>query len=195
VKSVAVLSSDQFTLLADAFDAYQKATGGVLDGTTGLLKITSKQYSALKPLDFVVGDQTYSLPPNGQILPRALNTQIGGTRGSIYLIVSDLGTPSGQGLDFINGFAFLYVASLSSAVSWFGHASDFMVVVNASTPFMTLANHKLALRAHWLVILFVFRLTHPHLDFSSLTHLQTERMVLESPHRDHVSLTAFRRAG
>jgi cathepsin E len=32
---------------------------------------------------------------------------IGGTAGSIYLIVSDNGSNSGSGLDFINGQAFL----------------------------------------------------------------------------------------
>ena len=36
-----------------------------------------------------------------------LNTAIGGEADSIYLIVGDLGTDSGEGLDFINGFAFL----------------------------------------------------------------------------------------
>lgn len=49
----------------------------------------------------------YTLTPNAQIWPRSLNTNIGGTAGSIYLIVSDLGSNSGGGLDFINGFAFL----------------------------------------------------------------------------------------
>lgn len=40
--------------------------------------------------------------------PREFNSLIGGVPGQIYLIVNDLGTPSGQGLDFINGFTFLY---------------------------------------------------------------------------------------
>ena len=38
---------------------------------------------------------------------RSLNTVIGGNADSIYLIVSDLGGPSGEGLDFINGQSFL----------------------------------------------------------------------------------------
>lgn len=50
---------------------------------------------------------TFELTPNAQIWPRALNSAIGGTEGSIYLIVNDIGSPSGQGLDFINGFTFL----------------------------------------------------------------------------------------
>ena len=36
-----------------------------------------------------------------------LNTAIGGNANSIYLIVADIGTPSGEGLDFINGFTFM----------------------------------------------------------------------------------------
>lgn len=57
---------------------------------TGLLKITSAQYSALKPLNFKIGSTTYALSPNAQIWPRSLNADIGGTSGSIYLIVSDV---------------------------------------------------------------------------------------------------------
>jgi len=94
-------------LATNAFNAYQAATGGVLDSATGLLKITAEQYGNLKPLNFKVGYSTFSLTPNAQIWPRALNTLIGGNANEIYLIVSDLGTNSGQGLDFINGYAFL----------------------------------------------------------------------------------------
>ena len=80
-----------------------------MDQTTGLLKISDSQYSNLKPLSFKIGGESYDITPNAQIWPRSLNSDIGGTSGSIYLIVSDLGSPSGQGLDFINGYAFLYV--------------------------------------------------------------------------------------
>lgn len=94
-------------LATDCFRKYQKAIGANVDKKTGMIKITSKQYSKLKNLDFKIGANTYALTPNAQIWPRSLNTDIGGEAGSIYLIVSDLGTPSGQGLDFINGYAFL----------------------------------------------------------------------------------------
>jgi cathepsin E len=47
------------------------------------------------------------LTANAQIWPRSLNTVIGGTAGSIYLIVNDNHSNSGSGLDFINGQAFL----------------------------------------------------------------------------------------
>ncbi|KAG2144624.1 aspartic peptidase domain-containing protein [Suillus clintonianus] len=94
-------------IATDAFDKYQSATGATLDGTTGFLRITSTQYSALKNLDFNVGSNTYVLTPNGQIWPRALNIYIGGSSSSVYLVVNDIGTTSGQGLDFINGYTFL----------------------------------------------------------------------------------------
>jgi hypothetical protein len=47
------------------------------------------------------------LTPNGQIWPRNLNADIGGVSGDIYLIVGDIGSDSGSGLDFINGQTFL----------------------------------------------------------------------------------------
>lgn len=97
-------------LATNAFNAYIKATGGVLDTTTGLYKITAAQYTALKPLNFVLGSTTYSLSANAQIWPRSLcvlcrknvssvlnigfvlvrNTFIGGAASSIYLIVADV---------------------------------------------------------------------------------------------------------
>ncbi|KAF8151267.1 aspartic peptidase A1 [Mycena galopus ATCC 62051] len=90
-----------------AFALYQKATGAVMDGNTGLLRITLAQYAALKNLNFVIGGVTYALTPNAQIWPRALNRDIGGTANFIYLIIGNLGSPSGKGLDFINGMSFL----------------------------------------------------------------------------------------
>ncbi|KAF8264374.1 family A1 protease [Lactarius quietus] len=84
-------------IATDAFEKYQSATGATLDNGTGLLRITSTQFNTLESLFFTTGG----------IWPRALNTLIGGSSGNIYLVVSDLGTPSGQGLDFINGYTFL----------------------------------------------------------------------------------------
>lgn len=94
-------------LASNAYANYQSATGATLDRTTGLLRITSTQYSALQNLNFNVGSTTYALTPNGQIWPRSLNTYIGGSTSYIYLVVNNLGSPSGQGLDFINGYTFL----------------------------------------------------------------------------------------
>ncbi|KAH0831880.1 acid protease [Lanmaoa asiatica] len=94
-------------LATDAFQAYQQATGATLDQTTGLLTITEKQYQQLQSIYFNIGGVTYELTPNAQIWPRALNSVLGGQEGQIYLITSDLGSPSGSGLDFINGFGWL----------------------------------------------------------------------------------------
>ncbi|KAG2124020.1 aspartic peptidase domain-containing protein [Suillus clintonianus] len=94
-------------IASNAFSTYQSATGATLDRRTGLLRITSTQYSALQNLNFNIGSNTYALTPNGQIWPRALNTYIGGTSTYIYLVVNSIGAPSGQGLDFINGYTFL----------------------------------------------------------------------------------------
>jgi len=96
------------THYSDAFDKYQAATGGTLDSSTGLLKISSEQYNNLSSLYFQIGDVSYELTPNAQIWPRSLNTAIGGTADSIYLIIADIGSNSGSGQDFINGYCFLY---------------------------------------------------------------------------------------
>ncbi|PSR75643.1 hypothetical protein PHLCEN_2v8934 [Hermanssonia centrifuga] len=94
-------------IASDAIAAYEAATGAVLDETTGLLTITSAQFANLQSLFFQIGGETFEFTPNAQLFPRALNTAIGGQADSIYLIVGDLGTESGEGLDFINGQSFL----------------------------------------------------------------------------------------
>ena len=40
-------------------------------------------------------------------LSAQLNTAIGGTNDFVYLITADLGTPSGEGFDFVDGMVFL----------------------------------------------------------------------------------------
>ncbi|KAJ2995240.1 hypothetical protein NUW54_g7421 [Trametes sanguinea] len=94
-------------IATDAFKRYQELTGGVDDEDTGLLRITPEQYGSLQNLNFKIGDNDYSLIPNAQIWPRALNEAIGGVADGIYLIVNDIGSNAGEGLDFINGMTFL----------------------------------------------------------------------------------------
>ncbi|KAG2127753.1 acid protease [Suillus cothurnatus] len=94
-------------LATEAFQAYQQATGATQDSTTGLLTITPQQYTNLQSLYFNIGNVTYEFTPNAQIWPRNLNSILGGEEGQIYLIVSDLGSSFGSGLDFINGFGWL----------------------------------------------------------------------------------------
>ncbi|KAF8497311.1 aspartic proteinase from Irpex Lacteus [Gautieria morchelliformis] len=94
-------------IATDAFARYTAATGGVLDNATGLLRLTTAQFANLQSLFFHVDETTFELTANAQAWPRSLNSQIGGDADSVYLIVADIGRPSGQGLDFINGFSFL----------------------------------------------------------------------------------------
>lgn len=94
-------------IATDAFDTYKTATGATLDETTGLLKITSDQYSRLKPLVFTIGGTAFTLTPNAQIWPRSMNSVIGDTSGNsdnIYLIVADIGSET---FDFVSGYTFL----------------------------------------------------------------------------------------
>ncbi|KAI0046628.1 aspartic protease [Auriscalpium vulgare] len=94
-------------LATEAFNRYMTATGAILDNATGLLRITPAQFSNLKSLFFITGGTTFELTANAQLWPRSLNTAIGGSTKSIYLVVNDLGSPSGSGFDFINGYTFL----------------------------------------------------------------------------------------
>ncbi|KAG1834407.1 aspartic proteinase [Suillus variegatus] len=94
-------------IASDAYAKYKSATGGTLDTATGLLLLSSSKYKALKNLNFHIGSETYALTPNAQIWPRSLNSYIGGSNNAIYLVVSDTGTPSGSGFDFVNGYTFL----------------------------------------------------------------------------------------
>ncbi|KAM5546168.1 hypothetical protein V8D89_000294 [Ganoderma adspersum] len=94
-------------IASDALAVYQQATGAVEDDNVGLLKLTADQFANLESLFFHIGDTTYEFTPNAQIWPRALNTAIGGDADSIYLITADLGSNSGEGLDFIDGYTFL----------------------------------------------------------------------------------------
>ncbi|KAJ3856526.1 family A1 protease [Lentinula lateritia] len=88
------------------FNKYIKAIGATLDNETGLYKITTAQYNALENLVFTIGGTEFSLTPNAQIWPRSLNTDIGGSASSIYLVVADLGADE-AGFDFIDGYVFL----------------------------------------------------------------------------------------
>ncbi|KAG2369291.1 aspartic peptidase domain-containing protein, partial [Suillus spraguei] len=94
-------------IATDAFDKYHSATGATLDSNTGLLMVTSEQYANLQTLNFNIGGTSYGLTANGQIWPRSLNSDIGGSSNNIYLVVNDIGTNSGSGIDFINGYSFL----------------------------------------------------------------------------------------
>ncbi|KAM5546215.1 hypothetical protein V8D89_000341 [Ganoderma adspersum] len=94
-------------IATDAFDTYQTLTGATLDSTTGLLRLDPDQVGNLQSLFFHIGDNTLEFTPNAQMWPRALNSAIGGDADSVFLIVNDIGSISGEGLDFIDGMTFL----------------------------------------------------------------------------------------
>jgi cathepsin E len=73
---------------------------------------------------------THEFTANAQLWPRALNTAIGGNTNNIYLIVGSIGTPSGEGFDFVDGMVFLerFYSVFDSANGSVGFAS---------TPFTT----------------------------------------------------------
>ncbi|KAG2132311.1 aspartic proteinase [Suillus bovinus] len=94
-------------IATDAYNKYLSATGGSPDSATGLVLVSSANYKALQNLNFHIDSETYTMTPNAQLWPRALNTYLGGDSNAMYLVIADLGTTSGAGLDFINGYAFL----------------------------------------------------------------------------------------
>ncbi|EIN04506.1 aspartic proteinase [Punctularia strigosozonata HHB-11173 SS5] len=94
-------------IATDAYNKYKSATGATLDSATGLLRITTSQYNSLSNLVFTIGSKTYTLTPNAQIWPRSLNSYIGGSSSYVYLVVNDIGSNTGSGLDFIDGYTFL----------------------------------------------------------------------------------------
>jgi len=96
-----------FLLATDAFETYTQKTGAELDPDIGLLRLPASDYSKLESMHVTIGSETYEFTANAQIWPRALNSAINGTSDYVYLIVNDIGTPSGVGMDFVNGMTFL----------------------------------------------------------------------------------------
>ncbi|EMD32654.1 hypothetical protein CERSUDRAFT_118681 [Gelatoporia subvermispora B] len=94
-------------IASDAFSRYERATGGVNDEATGLLRLTTAQFDNLQSLFFNINGVSFEFTANAQIWPRSLNSAIGGNANSVYLVVNNIGTPTGEGLDFINGMTFL----------------------------------------------------------------------------------------
>ena len=143
---------------ADAFKRYEIATGATIDDSTGLLTITQDQYANLQILSFQIGSNVYDLSPNAQIWPRSLNIAIGGSSSKIYLVVNDIGNITGSGLDFINGYSFLYVLGrfssavviLSKCVSFFFFQRALLRHLRYHQPADRLGIHRLYQRDHQL---------------------------------------------
>lgn len=75
---------------SNAFSKYESLTGATEDNATGLLKISTANYAKLESLFFNIGSSSYELTKDAQTWPRALNTAIGGSASSIYLVVADV---------------------------------------------------------------------------------------------------------
>ena len=50
-----IIGTTLVLIATNAFSTYQSDTGAVLDNNTGLLRVTSTQFSNLKTLTFVIG--------------------------------------------------------------------------------------------------------------------------------------------
>ncbi|KAH9894850.1 aspartic proteinase from Irpex Lacteus [Cubamyces lactineus] len=94
-------------IASDALQAYVELVGAELDPATGLYRITPAQYEGLQSMFFTINNVVYEFTANAQIWPRNLNQIMGGSNDFIYLMIGDLGRPSGSGLDIINGMMFL----------------------------------------------------------------------------------------
>ncbi|KAJ7451644.1 acid protease [Mycena latifolia] len=96
-------------LPSSVFQAYQKATGAVLDPSSQLLTVTEDQYNNMQSMIFNIGGVKHELCKNAQIWPRSMADSIGCPKGKICLIFADMGqiNVDQDGLCFINGFTFL----------------------------------------------------------------------------------------
>ncbi|KAI0323351.1 aspartic proteinase from Irpex Lacteus [Cubamyces sp. BRFM 1775] len=94
-------------IATDALQAYIKLVGAELDPATGLYRITPAQYEGLQSMFFTINNVVYEFTANAQIWPRNLNQIMGGNNDFLYLMLGDLGHPSGSGMDIINGMMFL----------------------------------------------------------------------------------------
>lgn len=100
-----ITCDSHLTYILDAYSAYVKATGAVLDEDVGLLSINLDQYKKLQSIFVNIEDRHYEFNPNAQAWPRALNHLINGEKDLVYLIVTDLGPDSDMG--FVAGMTFL----------------------------------------------------------------------------------------
>ena len=115
------LSCSSEVLLADNFfSVYLNAIpGAMLDNTTGLIEIPPSSVSLMQPLNFFIADRMFTMDVAAQLIPTDQNIAWGGVAGKQYGVVSNLGTDSGEGLDFIIGQKFMeryYAVSRSSSL-------------------------------------------------------------------------------
>ncbi|KZV96746.1 acid protease [Exidia glandulosa HHB12029] len=94
-------------LADDAFESYLATTGAVIDNNVGLFTVTPDQFATLPTLEVILSGVTFPLTPDAQRLPAQLVPAFGGDPDLVYLIVSNIGSDSGSGFDFVLGQFFL----------------------------------------------------------------------------------------
>ncbi|KIJ21176.1 hypothetical protein PAXINDRAFT_107055 [Paxillus involutus ATCC 200175] len=98
----------QVLLADDFFAVYMGAIPGAkLDPSTGLIEIPKSSVASMQPLDFAIGGSVFSMDVAAQLIPTDQNTAWGGVGSKQYGILANLGSPSGEGLDFIIGQKFM----------------------------------------------------------------------------------------
>lgn len=112
------MSRPSEVLLADNFFAvYLLAISGAkLDSNTGLIEIPHSSVPFMQPLNFLIAGRVFTMDVAAQLIPTDQNEAWGGVAGKQYGVVANLGTNSGEGLDFIIGQKFLeryYVVSVA----------------------------------------------------------------------------------
>ncbi|KIJ65377.1 hypothetical protein HYDPIDRAFT_110424 [Hydnomerulius pinastri MD-312] len=98
----------QVLLADDFFAVYVGAIPGAkLDENTGLIEIPKSSIASMKSLDFSIGGTVFSMDVAAQLIPTDQNTAWGGVASKQYGVVANLGSNSGEGLDFIIGQKFM----------------------------------------------------------------------------------------
>jgi len=110
----------------DWYTTYQNSIPGAYydEEYTGLIVIPDSSIPLLQPFDFYIGGTTFTLDPIAQLLPQDQNVAWGGEPGLQYGYIGPLGSPSGEGLDFIIGQKFMerYYAVFDTANDRVGFA-------------------------------------------------------------------------
>ncbi|KZT00441.1 acid protease [Laetiporus sulphureus 93-53] len=100
--------------IADNFHStHQNTIPGTYYDNTGLIIIPESSVTSMQNFDFEIVGTTFTLDAEAQRLPRDQNLARGVEPGLHYGYISPIGSPSGEGLDFIIGQKFMgrYYAS------------------------------------------------------------------------------------
>jgi len=81
--------------------------GAYMDNDIGLIVIPASSVAGMQWLNFEIGGTIFSLDAAAQLIPQDENAAWGGEPGVQYGVVTNLGTNSGEGLDFILGQKFM----------------------------------------------------------------------------------------